>query len=109
MKTQQEIEQLTEGALNSLDGLQPLEANPYLYSKIRNRMAQARQATAKHAKLMFRLSMALLLFLFINVGSFYMLNKWQQPSNKISGKEKPKTGINAVSEEFFPKAESYSY
>lgn len=108
MKTQQEIEQLTEQAMNSLDGMHQAEANPYLYSKIRNRMVQARQATAKHAKLMFRLSMALLFFLFINVGSFYMLNKWQQPAGKAV-KEKPKTGINAVSEEFFPKADSYSY
>lgn len=112
MKTQQEIEQLTENTLNSLDGLKPLEANPYLYAKILNRMGQARQATAKHARLMFRLSMALLLILFINIGSFFMLNKFQQqpvPHISSKGKMKPTTGISTVGEEFFPKAQSYSY
>lgn len=111
MKTQQEIEQLTEHTLNSLDGMQQAEANPYLYAKILNRMGQSRQAAAKNAKLMFRLSMVLLLFLFINAGSFYMLNKGQQqqPVYTAIGKTKPATGINAVGEEFFPRVQSYSY
>jgi thiosulfate reductase cytochrome b subunit len=109
MKTQQEIEEQAAQALNSLDNLQPVEANAYLYSKIKNRMIQNRQTSvAAHTRLMFKLSAALLLFLCINVTSIYLLNRFGQPDNKVAGKNTA-TGIAAVSQEYFSTANSYSY
>lgn len=104
MRTPREIEELTTQALTSLDNLQPVEANPFLYQKIKHRMVQSRQAAARHAGLMVRLSAALLLFLCINVASFYFFSKKQQPV-----KAKTTTGINAVGDEFFPKTDTYNY
>ncbi|MES2274397.1 MAG: hypothetical protein V4592_00125 [Bacteroidota bacterium] len=109
MKALREIEEQAAQALTSLDNLQPVEANAYLYSKIKNRMIERRQTAAvAYTRLMFRLSAALLLFLFINIGSFYLLNRFQQPATHAPVK-KAATGITAVSEEFFPGASSYSY
>jgi hypothetical protein len=109
MKTLRETEELAERALTSLDKLQPVEANAYLYSKVKNRMLLSRQTgAAAHTRLMFKLSAALLLFLFINAGSFYLLNRFQQP-NAYNPVKKAATGITAVSEEYFPGNNSYSY
>jgi hypothetical protein len=79
MKTPREIEHLAEQALNSLDGAQQAEANPYLYQKIRSRMLQQRQqGISKNARLVLKLSAALVLFMGINLTSYYLLNKGQQ-------------------------------
>lgn len=102
MKTLREIEELTESTLNSLDNLQTVEANEYLYAKVKNRLLQNRQNTAAYTRLMLRLSLALLLFLSINVASFYLLNTRQHTANK------PK-GINAFSQAYFPRNNSYNY
>lgn len=84
MKSQQEIDRLTESALNSLDNLQQVEANDFLYSKIVNRIQMRQQQDrAGFRRLMVRLSFALVLFAGINVASFLILehqrNKPQKP------------------------------
>lgn len=103
MKTPQEIDHLTNQALASLDNLQQVDANGCLYTKIVNRMQLARQSAAtRNTRLMFRLTAALLLFLCVNIISFYLLKKLQ-PAN-------PKTnGITALSQEYFPQNDSYNY
>lgn len=100
MKTLREIEELTDSTLNSLNGLQTVEANEYLYAKIKNRVQQYRQNAAAYGRLMFRLSLALILFLGINVASFYFLS--------VRHHTKPK-GITAFSEAYFPGNNSYNY
>lgn len=109
MKTPEEIEKLSNEALNSLDNLQPAEANPFLFAKIKHKLIQQKQeAAATHIRLMFRLSAVLLLFVGINAGSFYLLNKRQQPKPKITAPAKA-TGIDAFSQEYFPTSTSYNY
>src|SRR5476651_1055519 len=106
MKSQQEIEALSNQALNSLDKLQPAEANAFLYSKIRNRMLTNRQdETAKYTRLMVRLSAALVLFVCVNLTSFYFLQRWHKSSVKTT----TVSGANAFSDEFLPKESTYSY
>ena len=102
MKTLREIEELTDSTLNSLNKLQTVEANEYLYAKIKNRLQQNRQTTAAYSRLMFRLSLALILFLAINIASFYFLSARQRSASK------PK-GITAFSEAYFPGNNSYNY
>jgi len=85
MKSQQEIDRITESALSSLDNLQQVEANDFLYSKIINRMQmRGQQDRAAFRSLMMRLSFALVLFAGINVASFLVLehqrNKPQKPA-----------------------------
>jgi hypothetical protein len=107
MKALREIEEQANQALNSLENLQPLEANQYLYTKIKNRMLQSRQA-AQHIRLMFRLSAALLVFVCLNITSIYVFNTWQDKQN-TNTPAKAKTGINALSDEFFPSTNTYNY
>lgn len=85
MKSQQEIDRLTESALSSLDNLQQVEANDFLYGKIVNRMQMRHQQDrAGFRRLMMRLSFALVLFAGANVTSFLVLehqrNKPQKPA-----------------------------
>ena len=104
MKTPLELEQLANRALTSLDNLQQVDANEYLYSKIVNRMQTARLETAaQNRRWMFRLTGALVLFLGINVASFYLLTKPKPASAKTT------TGIAAVNQEYFAKTDTYSY
>ena len=102
MKTLREIEELTDSTLNSLDSLQPVEANEYLYAKIKNRLQHNRQTAAAYSRLLFRLSLALILFLGINIASFYLISALQRGANK------PK-GITAFSEAYFPGGNTYNY
>lgn len=103
MKAVREIEELTNQTLNSLDNLQPVEANEYLFAKIQNRMQQGKQNAMAYTRLMLRLSLALILFLGINVASFYFLNN--SPKHIAN---KPK-GITAFSEAYFAGGSSYNY
>ena len=105
MKSPREIEELADRAFNSLDNLQQAEANEYLYSKIKNRMLMSRQeSAAKNTRLMYGLSAALLLFVCINITSFYLLSRPAQAQVK-----KADTGISAFSDAYFPKDNTYNY
>jgi len=108
-KTEQEIEALTNQALNSLDNVQPVEANAFLYAKVKNRLISQRQeAAARHTRLMFRLSAVLLMFIGINAGSFYAMKKWQQPT--AVKPEKALTGAAAINAAYFGSDNNtYSY
>jgi len=105
MKNKQEIERLTEAALNSLDNLQPVEANEFLYAKIRNRMqANELQERTSYNRLMVKLSVALGLFICINGVSFYLFQHQQSKSTKTTA-----SAAAAFAEEYSLKDNSYSY
>jgi hypothetical protein len=105
MKTPSEIEQLTNQVLNSLDNLQQVDANPYLYAKIINRMQHSRQnAAARKTRLMYGLTAALLLFVCVNVTSFYLLTR-----SKAHSSTKTTNGAAALRNEYFPQNDQYSY
>jgi hypothetical protein len=75
-KSQQAIEAYAERALHSLDKVEQVEANEFLYTRIVSRMRHARQLSMRHNKrLMLRLSLALGLLVCINGISFYVLKE----------------------------------
>lgn len=103
MRTLQEIEALTDSTLHSLDQLQTVEVNPYLYTRLQQRMLQNRQQTRMaNTRLMLRLSAALLLLLCINILGICLLHK--QPAIK-----KQASGAAAFSEAYFPTNNAYNY
>lgn len=87
MKNKQEIEKAVEQTLNSLDCVQQLEANEYLYVKILNRMHDDRQEAVKFNRLMLRLSFVLTLFVCLNGLTYYLLTAKPGPEQgkTISG------------------------
>ena len=66
---------------------------------------QRQQEVSKNARLVLKLSAALVLFMGINLSSYYLLNKGREVNTP-----KVKTSVvTAVSEEYFPKDSAYSY
>lgn len=103
MKTLAELEALADNTLQSLDNLQPVEANPYLYTKLQQRMLyNKQQGRIANTRLMLRLSAALVLLLCINILGIYILNK--KPAHK-----QQVNGAAAFSEAYFPSNNSYNY
>jgi len=84
------IEQKVDAALNSLDGIQRAEANPYLYTRIRARMEKSQSGPA-YSRMMIRLAMVLLVFLCINVITYSTM----QP-----GKQQTQQGIEAFASDY---------
>jgi hypothetical protein len=74
MKNNQDIEKAVQQTLDSLDNLQQLEANEFLYAKIRQRMENTSKVVPmNYNRVMLRLAAALVLFIGINGVSFYIL------------------------------------
>ena|SRR5476651_2357752 len=106
MKNKQETERLTEATFNSLDNLQQVEANEFLYAKIKNRMrANEQRERVVYNRLMVKLSVALGLFICINGVSFYAL---QHRDNK-GVKAKTTASAASFAEEYSLKDNSYNY
>ena len=85
MKNQQEIEEMAEQTLKSLNNMQQLEANEYLHSKILQRMNDSSKVVPMaYNRVMLRLAAVLVLFIGLNVASFYML---KQSSNTVTVKK----------------------
>lgn len=104
MKNKQEIEKAVEQTLNSLDGVQQLEANEYLYVKILNRMRDDRQEVVKFNRLMLRLSFVLTLFVCLNGLTYYLLTVKPAPKQG-----KTVTGSSAFENAYQLNNNSYSY
>jgi hypothetical protein len=69
MKRNLQVEQKVDRAMQSLDGLAPAEANPYLYTRIQQRL-QNKQQSGSFSSMMFRLAVVLIIFIAINVFTF---------------------------------------
>jgi hypothetical protein len=90
MKKDQDIEKLAERTLNSLDGLQEVEANGYLYAQIKQRMHENKEIVPLYGgRIMLRLAAILILFIGINIISFYTLKQQTQSTaaNRSNGAE----------------------
>lgn len=88
MKKSEDIEREAEQALNSLDNMQAAEANEFLYTRIKNRMEYNEAANFAHRKnVLLRLAVVLLLFVGINLLSFYKLNKPEKSKQTETGIE----------------------
>lgn len=81
------IEQLVDETLNSLDGMQRAAANPFLYTRIEQKI-KGRYSMVYHRKLMPVLAVALVLFISLNVLSYFTVaDKPATVSNTGSGIE----------------------
>jgi len=70
------IEQLVNETMESLDGLQRAEANPFLYTRIMQRLKnRSGYQPAYQRKLMPVMAVALVLFISLNILSFYKVNE----------------------------------
>jgi hypothetical protein len=104
MKKHQDIEKAVQQTLASLDNLQQLEANEYLFAKIKQRMGDpAKVAPIHYNRVMLRLAAVLALFIGINCASFYVL-KQHTSTNNI-----PKTGADAFAQDYNLNTNSDSY
>jgi len=86
----QNIQQQIEQTLNSLDGLQKAEANPYLYTRIEQRLKN--KQPANYESTFYRLAWALIIFIALNVFTYI----------RISGNNQSaiKTGIESFAAEY---------
>ena len=106
MKTQTEIAQLTDDTLDSINNLQQVEANTFLFSKLQHRMQyNAQQTQLARVKILSRLSVALVLFIGLNVGSYYLL-LGNSPKPKTMQKS---TAVQAFASEYQLNTNEYNY
>lgn len=69
------IEQLVDETLSSLDDVQRVEANPFLYTKIEQRLKNGQVTSSIYQrKLMPVLAVALALFITLNMVSYFRLS-----------------------------------
>jgi len=106
MKIQKDIENLVGETLNSLDGIKPVEANSFLFGKIQNRMQMEHREQVARIKTLSRLSAALLLFIGLNVGSYYFLSG---NSPKPKTVQKKATAAEAFASEYHLTGNQYNY
>ncbi|TFF35749.1 hypothetical protein [Mucilaginibacter psychrotolerans] len=71
MKNAKETERLAEETLNSLDNLQTIEPEPFLFTRIQSRIARKNEAAIIQNRVsMYRLAAVLICILFINIISY---------------------------------------
>jgi len=76
MKNKNDIERLAEETLASIDNIQAIEPNEFIFTRIQNRMqAKRQQYVAGRTKVLYRLSAILLLFTALNLTSYYLLKR----------------------------------
>ncbi|MFD0750559.1 hypothetical protein ACFQZS_10420 [Mucilaginibacter calamicampi] len=104
MNNREEIEQLAERALHSLDNLQQVDANDFLAAKAWQRMQNRRHGLSPaYNKLLLRLAVVLLMFVGINCVSFYVLN------NKSADTASTATGVDAFASAYGLSSSSGNY
>ncbi|RKR85601.1 hypothetical protein BDD43_5872 [Mucilaginibacter gracilis] len=105
MKTEKEITQQVEEALNSIDSLQQLEANNFLFGKIQNRLHLKKQQQQREIKTMAKLSATLVIFIGLNLTSYYFLaNSTPQPTP-----QQKTTAAQALATEYQLTTNTYNY
>lgn len=93
MKDFKDIEERVEATLNSIEGLVGAEANPFLLTRIEQRLRNEEQVNV-YGKWMFRMAMTLILFIGLNVFSYSKF------SNSTTATTTTGTGINAFANEY---------
>jgi hypothetical protein len=90
------IQKLVDDTLSSLDDTQRAEANPYLYTRIEQRLKNRYAAAPSYQKkLMPVLAIALVLFISINVVSLFKVN-----TTDTSASKKSASGIENFANEY---------
>ena len=106
MKTKNEIERLAEETLKSIDHIQQVEANNFLFTRIESQMtADNYQPGFAAIKYLSRLSIALVLFIGLNTLTYYFLSdKVTEPVVKQKS-----TAAEALATEYNLSTNQYSY
>jgi hypothetical protein len=108
MKNIKDAEKFAEKALKSLDNIQAIEANDFIFTRILSRMETKAQASKKvRVKLLYRLSAVLLLFVMLNATSYFVLKPVKGQTTNI--KHKTTTGIAAFADDYQLEQGSYNY
>jgi hypothetical protein len=69
-----------EQALNSLDGVKRAQANPFLFTRVMEKL-QFQAPLLLKPRLIWRVAFSMLLILFLNIGAgIYIFQKQEQPS-----------------------------
>ena len=92
MKNNQEEAQWLENAMNSLDMINRVEANPFFYGKIQHRIA-GKQSPKGAGKLIYSLALTLIIFIIMNV---YSLSSFVNSTSQDVGS----TGIESFASDY---------
>lgn len=93
MKIIKNIEENIEATFNSIEALEPAKANPFLFTRIEQRMKNKMQLNT-YGSLLYKLAVALIIFIAVNVytySKFYNTNVVESSTGK---------GINAFATEY---------
>ena len=93
MKNNEALQKEIDKTLNCLDSLNQVEANPFLYGKIQQRLLLSKQESAFYGKWMYRFAFMISVLIAVNIYCFssFLVNK--NDSNKV-------TGIEAFAKEY---------
>ena len=105
MKEHKDAEKFAEEVLSSIDQIQAVEVNDFIFTRIQNRLNRRQQAALTKTRVLYRLSIALLMFFILNAASYYLFLK--TPS-RASGKQ-PTSGLSAFASEYQITQNSYNY
>ena len=80
--------------MSSLDSVARVEATPFLYGKIQQRIANAKKQAGTFSKYMYGLALTLVVILIVNVYSYNSFMKTSSQSNNSTGIEAVATDYN---------------
>ena len=108
MKNLKDAEKLAEEALKSIDNIQAVEANDFIFTRIQSRMETKKQGSKNaRVKLLYRLSAVLLLLVMLNATSYFVLKPVKSQTTNI--KHQTTTGIAAFADDYQLEQGSYNY
>ncbi len=87
MKNNEEHTTWVNDVLNSFDGMNRVEANPFLYTKIQQRLLNTRQQSTTYGRWMYRLAFMLIVLLAVNIYSYSSFIKTQKNNSNVTGIE----------------------
>lgn len=105
MKKETNLDQRISEAIESLKGIEPVQAKPFFYTRLKTRMESSPHVT--YGKFSFldnlKFNVAILAIIFtINMVSFFLFALNERAND-------PQTGTEALSGEYFPATDDYSY
>jgi|GEM_PF-2606882 len=105
MRKNNEAEKFAEEILRSIDTIQPVEVDDFLFTRVQNRINTKLHRRQGQMRVFYRLSMALLLFIVLNGATYYFLTK----TATRAGNDHAASGLSAFAEEYKMTQNSYNY
>lgn len=98
----EDIQHKVEEVMQSLDSVQSAEANPFLYSKVMNRLQNKNVSNRKFLRLSWELAFAMILFTGLNIAAFFYF-KQDDTQNDDNG------SITSLANEYTINSNNYNY